>query len=61
MESLDRHVKVVKLLLENKADITVADNKGVMPIYAASDRRYIKVVKLLLENKADITVTDNNR
>jgi ankyrin repeat protein len=55
------HIEVVKLLLENKADITVISNKRVTPVYTASFNRHVEVVKLLLENRADITVTDNNR
>ncbi|KAK6703657.1 hypothetical protein SNK04_013587 [Fusarium graminearum] len=50
------YVKVVKLLLENGADITVTNNAGWTPVNAASGRGHVEVVKLLLENGADITV-----
>ncbi|KAH6721127.1 ankyrin repeat-containing domain protein, partial [Leptodontidium sp. MPI-SDFR-AT-0119] len=39
---------VVKLLLENGADITVANSDGWTPLNAASYRGYVDVVKLLL-------------
>ncbi|KAH7163707.1 hypothetical protein DER46DRAFT_604910 [Fusarium sp. MPI-SDFR-AT-0072] len=52
-------IEVVDLMLQNRADITVADNKGVTPVLAASVNGHVGVVKLLLENKADITVMDN--
>ncbi|KAF4436984.1 hypothetical protein FACUT_6021 [Fusarium acutatum] len=57
--SLNGHVEVVKLLLENEADITVANNEGVTPVIAASFDGHVEVVKLLLKNKADITVSNN--
>ncbi|KAH6997481.1 hypothetical protein EDB80DRAFT_517072, partial [Ilyonectria destructans] len=53
------HVEVVMLLLENRSDVTVADNYRWTPINAASGNRYIEVVKLLLQNGLDITATYN--
>ncbi|EGU82010.1 hypothetical protein FOXB_07476, partial [Fusarium oxysporum f. sp. conglutinans Fo5176] len=52
-------IEVVGLMLQNRADTTVVDNKGVTPVIAASLNGHVDVVKLLLENKADITVVDN--
>jgi ankyrin repeat protein len=49
---------VVKLLLENGADIAVPTNAGSTPLYTASSNRHIEVVKLLLENGADFTTPD---
>jgi ankyrin repeat protein len=60
MASWKGHAEVVRLLLENKADITVVDNIGSTPVYMASLKGHVEVVKLLLENKADITVASNN-
>jgi ankyrin repeat protein len=34
--SFNGHVEVAKLLLENRADITVANNEGVTPVITAS-------------------------
>ncbi|WZH50315.1 uncharacterized protein QYS62_011559 [Fusarium acuminatum] len=53
-------IEVVDLMLQNRADITVADNTGVTPVYAASFSGHVEVVKLLLENGADIMVAINN-
>ncbi|RYC78295.1 hypothetical protein BFJ63_vAg18831, partial [Fusarium oxysporum f. sp. narcissi] len=52
-------IEVVDLMLQNRADITVADNRGVTPVIAASLNGHVEVVKLLLENKADITVANS--
>jgi ankyrin repeat protein len=53
-------IDVVDLMLQNRADITVANNNGWTPVYMASWNGHAEVVKLLLENKADITVADDN-
>ena len=54
------HIKVVKLLLEKGADLTVPNNNGWTPLYAAASKGYMQVVKLLLEKDADTTVPNNN-
>ncbi|KAF4331871.1 subtilisin-like serine protease [Fusarium beomiforme] len=46
-------------LVENEADITVADNNGWTPVIEASFKGHVEVVKLLLENEADITIASN--
>lgn len=58
--SANGHIEVVRLLLENRADITVVDKKGGMPLLTASWYGHVKVVKLLLENGADITAVDRD-
>ncbi|KAI3573927.1 hypothetical protein IWW34DRAFT_810160 [Fusarium oxysporum f. sp. albedinis] len=52
-------IEVVDLMLQNRADITVADNNGWTPVIVASFNGHAEVIKLLLENGADITVADN--
>lgn len=44
---------VVKLLLEKRADVAVADNFGWTPLHSAADSGHLEVVKLLLEKGAD--------
>jgi ankyrin repeat protein len=46
--SLNGHVEVVQLLLENRADITVASSGGVTPVIAASFNGHAELVTLLL-------------
>jgi ankyrin repeat protein len=46
---------VVKLLVAVGADITVADNDGCTPLYAASLNGHAGVVKLLVTEGADIS------
>jgi ankyrin repeat protein len=46
---------VVKLLVAEGADITVADNDGCTPLYAASLNGHAGVVKLLVTEGADIS------
>jgi ankyrin repeat protein len=48
---------VVKLLLENGADVTVANNNRLTPLNSASNNGHAEMVKLLLEKGADVTVT----
>ncbi|EWY85859.1 hypothetical protein FOYG_12958 [Fusarium oxysporum NRRL 32931] len=63
-------IEVVKLMVQNRANITATDNKGWTPVIAASSNRHtpvyvasfnghVEVVKLLLENGADITAASN--
>ncbi|OCK88748.1 ankyrin, partial [Cenococcum geophilum 1.58] len=48
------HLEVVKLLLENGADVAVASNDGWTPLNSASSSGHLEVVKLLLKNGADV-------
>ncbi|KAK6703658.1 hypothetical protein SNK04_013588 [Fusarium graminearum] len=52
-------IEVVGLMLQNRADVTIADNEGVTPVIVASLNGHVDVVKLLLENRADITVASS--
>ena len=55
------YFEIVKLLLENSADIIVLNNNRLMLVNIASNYSYLEVVKLLLENGIDIIVLNNNR
>ena len=48
--------KVVKLLIDNGADVTAWDN---LSIRGASINGHLEVVKLLIDNGADVTAWDN--
>jgi len=52
-------LNVVRFLLENGADVNIADNKGTTPLMLASDNCNINLVRLLLDNGADIHMTDD--
>ncbi|KAF6810076.1 ankyrin repeat protein, partial [Colletotrichum plurivorum] len=58
--SIGGHFEVVKVLLEKGADVSVADNHGFTPLFAASNGGHFEVVKVLLEKGADVSVADNN-
>ncbi len=47
---------MVKLLLDQGADISVADADGWTPLNAAASSGHLEVVKLLLDQGADISV-----
>jgi ankyrin repeat protein len=57
--SSNNYIEIVKLLLEQGADITVASNKGWTPLKLVLDSGYVEVVKLLLEQGTDMTVASN--
>jgi ankyrin repeat protein len=48
------HDKIVKFLLEQKADVNVHDSKYGSPLLTASESGHEKVVRLLLDHGADI-------
>ncbi|XP_064647015.1 serine/threonine-protein phosphatase 6 regulatory ankyrin repeat subunit B-like, partial [Lineus longissimus] len=53
------NIDVVRLLIENKADVHATDNEGRSPLSYAAQGGNIDVVRLLIENKADVHATDN--
>ena len=60
--SENNHFEVVKLLIENHADVNLANNKGATPVWIASQEGNFEVVKLLIENHADVNLaSDNNK
>jgi len=52
------HLEVVKLLLDNGADLAVRDKYGATSLNCASANGHLEVVKLLLDKGADISVRD---
>jgi hypothetical protein len=58
--SLKGRTLVLKLLLENGAHVTVANNEGWTPLMWASFGGHVDAVNLLLEKGADVTVGSNN-
>jgi hypothetical protein len=54
----DGNEGMVKVLLEDGADIKVANVKGHTPLHWASSKKHVEVIKLLLEKGADINVAD---
>ncbi|KKO97162.1 hypothetical protein THAR02_10737 [Trichoderma harzianum] len=53
------HESMVRLLLENAADVMAKDNAGRTALSLAASNGHEAVVRLLLENGADITAKDN--
>ncbi|VDI10550.1 Hypothetical predicted protein, partial [Mytilus galloprovincialis] len=53
------HIEIVKILLDNKADINKCTDVGESPLYIACQNNHIEIVKVLLENKADINKCTN--
>lgn len=49
---------MVKLLIDNKADINKEDKKSNTPLYYAVNKGYRKIVKILLEKKANYNLND---
>jgi hypothetical protein len=50
----------VKLLLANKADVTVKNSKGTTPLHFAAQEGYKEVAELLLASKADVNAKNND-
>jgi ankyrin repeat protein len=55
------HVDVVKLLIENGADVNLKGEAWYGPLHAAAARGHIEVVKILLENGADVNIFHQNK
>ena len=53
-------MEIVKLLIENGADINKSNNDGWTSLYLAVNKRHLEVIKLLIENGADINKSNNN-
>jgi len=59
--SCEGHLHIVKLLLEQGADVNAKLNDGTSSLYFASRQGHLNIVKLLLEQGADINaLTDDN-
>ena len=53
------HAEVVKVLLENEANLTARDKNGLTPLHTASEYSQAPVVNLLLDAHADCNATNN--
>ena len=52
------HTEVVKVLLDNKADVNVSrPTDGITPLIVAANRGHTEIVKLLLANNANVNVS----
>jgi ankyrin repeat protein len=56
--ALKSESKVVKLLLEKGADVTIANREGWTPLNSASYNGHVDIVKLLLEKGVNIIATN---
>ncbi|WP_342257708.1 ankyrin repeat domain-containing protein [Spiroplasma endosymbiont of Nomada ruficornis] len=56
----NNNIEMVKLLLENHADIDAQDVDGCTPLHLVVECNNIEMVKLLLENHADVNLKDIN-
>jgi serine/threonine-protein phosphatase 6 regulatory ankyrin repeat subunit B len=57
--SAEGHDKVVKILLENGADVDIKNFKGQTPLHIAAQRGNVNIVKILLSYGADPEAKDN--
>ena len=57
MAAQNGHTAVVSLLLENHAQIDLADNDGITPLLMAAKNGHTEVVRLLLQAGADPLVS----
>lgn len=55
------HLDVVKLLIENGADVNLKGEAWYGPLHAAAAKGHIEVVKILLENGADVNIFHHNK
>lgn len=53
------YTEMVKILLQNQADVNEKDEKGRTPLMISAEKGYQKIIQALLENNADINAKDN--
>ncbi len=56
-----RYDEIVRLLIENGANINVQNNEGYTPLYLAVVFEHFKSAQLLLDAGADVNIKDNDR
>jgi Ankyrin repeats (3 copies) len=57
----EEHKEIIKLLLDNGADINQEDNEGWTALYVGSDYIQKEIVELLVTRKADFNQDDNEQ
>jgi serine/threonine-protein phosphatase 6 regulatory ankyrin repeat subunit B len=58
--SVQGNPDIVKLLLDNGADMNAKDEKGNTALFHASGRGHAEIVEMLLDNEADMNAKDKN-
>ena len=54
-----RDIKIVELLIKNKAKIDIRNSWGETPLHTAAEKADIPVIKYLLSHRADIEIKDS--
>ena len=57
--TINIYLKIIKLLIDNGADVNAIDDTGWTPLIIASSTKNVDVVRLLIENGADVNHIDN--
>ena len=60
MAALNGQLDIVKVLVENGADVDVKDADNNTALHNATLRGHLEIVKLLIENSADVNAQDND-
>ena len=55
-----KQIDIVKLLIQNHADVNAKDDSGQTPLFLAVESGQTDTVDLLIENNADVNITTNN-
>ena len=53
------HIEIIRLLLQNGAEVNVKSNDGYTPLHYAAIRGHVEILHLLVENGADIEAQDS--
>ena len=60
MASYSGHLDIVKLLVDNDADINAEDMFGSTSLELASDKGHLEICEILINNGADVNSNNNN-
>jgi ankyrin repeat protein len=58
--SINGHLEIVKVLIENGTDVNCKNNNGWTPLIWLSNYGNLEIVKVLIENGADVNCEDND-